>query len=118
MTEPRTTPRTDVRETVYAPPTDVYQFDDRIELHVDLPGVRPEDVEVTFEENTLTIRAERKGESENWLHREYEPAVFRRTFTVPEGFDTDAIAARFDHGVLVLRLPVASGSKARQIPVR
>ena len=118
MTESRSTPRTDVRETVYAPPTDVYQFDDRIELHVDLPGGRPEDVDVTFEENTLTIRAERKGGAEGWLHREFEPAVFRRTFTVPEGFDTEAIEAKFDHGVLVLRLPVASTSRARQIPVR
>lgn len=104
--------------TIYSPRTDVLEFDDRLELHVDLPGATADDVEVKFEENTLSIRAERAQDDRTWLHREFGGAQFRRAFTLGDGFDARGIEARLDQGVLVLTVPVSEETKPRRIKVR
>jgi HSP20 family protein len=72
-------------------------------LHYDLPGVRLEDVDITLDGNVLTISGERKALTEervNYYLNELPYGAFRRSVSVPEGVDADAIKARFENGVL------------------
>jgi HSP20 family protein len=100
-------------------PADAYRQDDRLYLHVDLPGVDPESIDVTVEKNNLTVTAERKWErgDEQVLLNERPTGTFSRQFFLGESLDTDAIEAGYDHGVLTLAIPVAETAKARKIAV-
>jgi HSP20 family protein len=102
-------------------PIDVIERDDAFELRAALPGVRPEDVEVTVQGERVTIRAEARGaaesESENWLMREHRYGVIQRSITLPVAVSSDNAAARIENGVLSLRLPKTQGVAARRINV-
>ncbi|MFZ0013300.1 MAG: Hsp20/alpha crystallin family protein [Acidimicrobiia bacterium] len=101
-------------------PADAYRQDDRFYLHVDLPGVDPESIDVTVEKNTLTVSAERKWETsadDQVLLNERATGMFSRQFFLGESLDTDAIEAGYDHGVLTLVIPIADTAKARKIVV-
>lgn len=101
-------------------PVDAYRIGDRFYLHLDLPGVDPESVDITVEKNTLTISAER-----NWTPAEDATVVmserpqgrFSRQFFLGEGLDSDRIEAGYDHGVLTVTIPVAEQAKPRKITV-
>jgi len=98
---------------------DAYRQDDKFYLHIDLPGVDPESIDVTVEKNNLTVSAERKWErgDEQVLLNERPTGTFSRQFFLGESLDTDAIEAGYDHGVLTLAIPVAETAKARKIAV-
>lgn len=99
---------------------DGYRKEDRFYLHVDLPGVDPDSIDVTVEKNTLTITAERRWEKEGDEHvllNERPIGEFSRQFFLGENLDTDSIEAGYDHGVLTLAIPVAETAKARKIQV-
>lgn len=101
-------------------PADAYRKGDRFYLHVDLPGVDPESIDVTVEKNTLSVSAERRWEREDEeqiLLNERPTGTFTRQFFLGESLDTDAIEAGYDHGVLTLAIPVAETAKARKIAV-
>ncbi len=87
-----------------------------------LPGVSPEDVDITVENGTLTIRAEdrteRSGEEAGWLVREIARGTLMRTVTLPTGLEAEKAEATFEHGVLKLRIPKAEQVKPRQIQIR
>jgi HSP20 family protein len=101
-------------------PADAYRKGDRFYLHVDLPGVDPESIDVTVEKNALTVSAERKWEradEDQVLLNERPTGSFSRQFMLGDSLDTDAIEAGYDHGVLTLAIPVAETAKARRITV-
>lgn len=101
-------------------PADAYRRGDRFYLHIDLPGVDPESIDVEVEKNTLTVSAERRWEregEEQVLLNERPTGSFSRQFFLGESLDTDAIEAGYDHGVLTLAIPVAETAKARKIAV-
>jgi HSP20 family protein len=98
---------------------DVLQEDGDIIVRAELPGVKPGDVDVTLHNGVLTIAGERKAEERRegsgYLVRERRYGSFRRTMTLPQGVDESGISARFEEGVLEVRV---SGAAAVQEPRR
>ena len=104
----------------YRPALDVYDLSDRYEIHVDLPGVAAEQVQVTAFDGVLTIEApaaERRPEGAAHVHTEYGVGDFRRRVRIGEDIDTEGITAQHAHGVLTLVLPKTSKQQPRRIEV-
>ncbi|HJU52586.1 MAG TPA: Hsp20/alpha crystallin family protein [Acidimicrobiia bacterium] len=101
-------------------PIDAYRLGDRFYIHLDLPGVDPDTVEVTVERTTLTVSGTRSiadPEGGQWVARERPYGAFVRRFQLGEGLDTDNVDAGYDHGVLTITIPVAEQAKPRKISV-
>lgn len=101
-------------------PADAYRMDDRIYLHIDLPGIDEDSIDVTVEKNSLTVSAERRwnrDEETKVLHAERPFGNFTRQFFLGEGLDTDRIDAGYDRGVLTVTIPVAETAQPRKIEV-
>jgi HSP20 family protein len=102
-------------------PMDVYATDDDFVLEANLPGVKPEEVDITVENNTLTIsgetRSSRKEEEGATILSEIRRGRFTRTLTLPAGLEPDKAKATFEDGVLTLRIPKAEQVKPRQIKI-
>ncbi len=101
-------------------PADAYRSGDRFYVHIDMPGIDPDSIDVTVEKNTLTVAAERKwepGAEDQILLNERPTGTFSRQFFLGDSLDTDAIDAGYDHGVLTLSIPVAETAKARKVAV-
>jgi HSP20 family protein len=101
-------------------PADAYRKDDRFYLHIDLPGVDPESIDLTVEKDTLTVHAERnwdRGDDEQVILAERPMGTFTRQFFLGESLDTDKIEAGYDHGVLTITIPVAETARPRKIDV-
>jgi HSP20 family protein len=94
--------RTEVTE--WAPAIDVATENGDLVIKAELPGVKPEDVDITFQDNVLTVSGQRKAEQEEeragYYVRERRYGSFRRSVTVPEGVDESKIHARYENGVL------------------
>lgn len=101
-------------------PIDVYTTPSEIVVIAAVPGVSPDDVEVTLEGDMLTIRAEIPAPLENveYLFQERPYGRFSRALTLNVPIDADNIEASFEHGVLTLTLPKASPSKPKTIKVK
>src|SRR4051794_5490025 len=103
-------------------PLDVRTTADSLVVEASLPGVKPEDVDITVENGTLTIRAEDHSEREEdqggWVVREIARGSVMRTVTLPTGLEHDKAEATFEHGVLTLRFPKAEQVKPRQIRIQ
>jgi HSP20 family protein len=103
--------------------TDVAETEDAIEIAAEMPGVAESDVTVELSDGVLTVRGEKRQESEEKKKDRYRCersyGSFQRAFAVPEAVDVDAIRAEFDKGVLRLTLPKKPEAKAtaRRIPV-
>ena len=106
----------------WVPAINILEKDNEIIITADLPGLKAEDVEVTIEEGTLSIRGERKleeaseGETYHRVERLY--GSFERSFTLPNSIDVDAIAAHFSNGEMVLTLPKREESKPRSVKIK
>jgi HSP20 family protein len=102
-------------------PLDVTTTADELVVEAALPGVKPEDVEITVENGTLTIRgqssAERREGEGDYLIQEIRRGEFSRSLTLPTGLEPDKATASFDNGVLTLRVPKAEQVKPRQIRI-
>lgn len=101
-------------------PMDAYVEKDAIVLVADVPGLKPEDLDIVFEGDTLTIRGEFKAttESKNYLLRERMTGKFERTLTINTPVEAAHITAEFEAGVLRLTLPKAEAAKPKQITVQ
>jgi HSP20 family protein len=103
-------------------PIDMYQTDKDVVIKATLPGVKPEEVDISVTEDTLTIRAERKEEKEiknkDYIRRENSYGMVSRSVTLPVGVQTEKAEATFDNGVLYLTLPKSEEVKPRQIKVQ
>jgi len=104
-----------------AMPMDSYRDGDEFVVAFDLPGVDKDAIEIDVERNVLTVRAERRplplGEQAVAQLSERPLGVFARQLFLGEALDTDHIAAAYDNGVLVLRIPVAERAKPRKIAI-
>lgn len=92
----------------YRPAVDVYETQDGLQLFMDIPGVTPDALDVNVEGRVLTVQGERSYGNTGW----------RRQFNLPDGLDTDRIAAKCEHGVLKLEIPMTEARKPRRIEVR
>jgi HSP20 family protein len=102
-------------------PVDVAEADDRFTVRASLPGVKPEDMQITVQGNMLTIRGESRAEEEQrgqrWIMREHRSASYQRSLNLPAPVNADQAEARFENGVLILTLPKVEEARPRQIKV-
>ena len=91
-------------------------------VRASLPGIKPEDVQVTVQGNTLTIQGERKADEErygqNWLLREQQFGSFQRSLTLPTPVNADQAQAHYENGILTLTLPKAEEARPKQIQIK
>jgi HSP20 family protein len=110
-------------EAMTTMPLDVTNTQDALVIEASLPGIRPEDVEITVEDGTLTIRAESRDEREQRgtdgevLLSEIRRGSVSRAIALPTGLEADKATASFEHGVLRLHIPRAEAVKPRQIRI-
>lgn len=105
---------------VYRPLTDIYETDTSVMVLAEMPGVGPDDIEVTLDRRVLTIRGRAtSGAPEGYrqVYRDYAEGDYERVFTVSENIDGDGIRATQKNGVLILELPKAAPAQARRIDV-
>jgi HSP20 family protein len=109
------------QEGTAALPLDISETEDHYVVKASLPGVKPEDVQITVHGDTLTIRGESKAEEEKkgqtWHLRERRFGSFQRSVTLATPINSDQAQANFDHGVLTLTLPKSEQAKPRQIKI-
>ena len=108
------------RRVPQAMPMDCYRHGDAFYLLFDLPGIDAESLEVTQENNTLTVRAMRSvtvPKDATYLVNERSAGSYARQLVVGDGLSLDAIVAAYHDGVLTLTIPVAEESKPRRITV-
>jgi HSP20 family protein len=100
-------------------PLTAYRHEDAFVVHLDLPGVDPEGIDVTVEQNVLTVRAERQvpAEGTERLIDERPYGVFDRQLILGDALDLDQLNASYDHGVLTIRIPVSAKAQPRKIEV-
>jgi HSP20 family protein len=102
-------------------PVEVAETDGELVVKASLPGVKPEEVDVTVQNDVLTIKAEHKETEEEgkreFYRREIRYGSFARSFSLPVKVDADQAEASYDNGVLMLRLPKAASVRPKQIKV-
>jgi len=101
-------------------PMDAYRRGDSFVISLDLPGVDPASIDVTVERNVLTISAERSwdpGEGDQVIASERPLGTFKRQLFLGESLDAEGIAARYEHGVLAVTVPVAEQVKPRRVEI-
>jgi HSP20 family protein len=106
----------------WIPAMDLVESDDHFVLKADLPGLAEDDVAIEVEDNVLTVSGERKAEHEDkregYVRVERSYGSFRRSLTLPEGVDPEAVEASFDKGVLVVRIPKPEERKPRRVAIQ
>ncbi len=106
----------------WSPACDIFEDKESVKIVAELPGVKPEDVKLSLENNLLTIRGEKKQEAEERSERvhRYERSygAFERSFVLPSTVDGDKIAAEYQNGVLTVLVPKVERARPREIPVR
>lgn len=102
-------------------PVDLTEAGDSYVIHATMPGINPDNVEITVRDNVLTMRGEASDEEQrkdqNYILHERHAASFNRTITLPGPVDADHAQAKYEHGVLTLTLPKSATAQPRQIPV-
>jgi HSP20 family protein len=101
-------------------PVDVFASNDDVVVQAILPGVKPEEVDITVEGNTLTIAGDTSSmipDREGLMLQEIRRGKFVRALTLPEGLEADKATATFEDGILTLRIPKAQQVKPRQIKI-
>jgi HSP20 family protein len=111
--------------TAWAPAVDIYETENELVVKADVPDVNPEDLDIRVENNILTIRGERKFETQghekvnenNYLRIERAYGSFSRSFSLASSVNSEAIKADYHNGVLTLSLPKREEAKPKQIKV-
>jgi HSP20 family protein len=105
----------------WVPPVNIEETDEGYEVSAELPGLRPDEVEITVEQNVLTLAGERKwsedAKNRNFHRVERGYGRFVRSFALPQQVASDRVDARFDNGVLHVSIPKAEGAKPRRIQI-
>lgn len=105
----------------WAIPLDVVEEAGEIRVHASIPGVKPEDIDVSIEDNLLTIKAETKVEEdrkeEGFLMRELRSGTFHRSLRLPDSVDAGNARTFYENGVLTVTLPKAESKKTKHIKV-
>lgn len=105
----------------FAPPVDIYEDEHKVVLKLEIPGVKKEDLDIRVENHNLSVRGERRFESEekeeNFHRVERRYGSFYRAFSLPSSVDTSGIKAEYDAGILKLELSKREEAKPKQIQV-
>jgi HSP20 family protein len=106
----------------WSPSVDIFENKDQIVLEAELPGMKPEDVNISIENNVLTIHGERKfekkDEGDNFHRVERSYGSFTRSFTLPPTVSSENAQAEFENGVLRLTLAKREEAKPRRIEIK
>jgi len=111
----------DLITSSWTPSVDIYETEDEVVLTAEVPGIKDEDIEIKVEDNTLTLKGERKFEKDtkednyNRIERAY--GSFHRSFSLPHYIEQDKIKAENDHGVLIIKMPKKHDSKSRKVKI-
>jgi HSP20 family protein len=105
----------------FVPAVDIYEDDKKVMLKLEVPGIEEKDLDVSVENNTLTVKGERKFESEekeeNFHRIERRYGSFYRAFTLPSTVDTEHVQAKYNAGVLKLELLKKPEAQPKQIKI-
>lgn len=105
----------------WALPLDVAEREDGVVVTASVPGFKPEDIDVTIEDNVLTINAKTESDEETaeerFIVRERRSGAFHRSIRLPESVNADEAATTYEHGVLTVSLPKAEEKKARRLTI-
>ena len=105
----------------WAPAVDIYDNKDSLVIKADLPGLTQKDIDVSVEDDVLTIKGEKKKENEikedNYYRFERAYGYFERKFSLPANVDASKINAKYKEGVLELKLPKSEEKKPKEIKV-
>ena len=105
----------------WAPPVDIYETENELVVKADLPDLQEKDIDVRVENNTLTIRGERKFSKDvnedNYLRIERAYGSFTRSFSLPNTVSSESIRAEYRNGVLTLNMAKREESKPKQIKI-
>jgi HSP20 family protein len=111
----------DLTTSSWAPAVDIYETENEVVLTAEIPGIEEKDVEIKVEDNTLTLRGERKFEKEtkeeNYHRIERAYGSFFRSFTLPNYVDQDRIEAEHENGILKIRMPKRAELKPRKVKI-
>lgn len=115
------TGKTQIQSGTFVPPVDVYEDEHTLILKLDVPGISEEDLDVQLENNTLTVKGERKFEKEekeeNFHRIERRYGTFLRTFRVPNTIDSEHVDAQYEKGVLKLSFAKKAEARPKQIKI-
>jgi HSP20 family protein len=104
------------------PAVDIFEKNDAIVIHAEIPGVKKEDVSVEFKDGVLSLKGQREFDKEvkedNYYRRERSFGSFQRSFTLPDVVDVEKIKANFKDGVLEIEIPKLEEKKPKQIEVK
>ena len=105
----------------WVPAVDLTENDTQIHVRAELPGIDPQDVDVSVSEDRLIVAGEKKTtreqEGDGWMHRESHYGSFSRAIPLPEPVDPAKVTARYDKGVLTVELTKSPSSASRKVPV-
>jgi len=111
----------ELREGVWQPLVDIYEDEHSVIIKAEVPDIDQKDIEVRIEENTLTLKGERKHSSdvkkENYHRVERYYGQFQRSFSLPHSINQEGVKATCDKGVLTVILPKREEAKPKQINV-
>lgn len=111
----------DLVSSSWTPSVDIYETEQQLVLTAELPGIEDKDIEIKIEDNTLTLKGERKFEKEtkeeNYHRIERAYGSFYRSFSLPPYIDQDNIGAEHQHGVLKITMPKKHEAKPRTVRV-
>jgi HSP20 family protein len=108
-------------QTVWSPLVDISENENEVKVQAEIPGMKKDDVNITIQDNVLTIRGEKKQEKvdkeKNYHRVERCYGTFQRSFTLPTAIQADGVKAKYDNGVLTVILPKAEEAKAKQVAI-
>jgi HSP20 family protein len=103
-------------------PMDVYETEQGYQIRALLPGVKPEDIDLSVHQNSLTLKGQIHPATEpeqkvNWLLQEIGSGTFERSITFPKEIDVDQIATSYEHGVLTISMPFSQATRPKKISI-
>jgi HSP20 family protein len=106
----------------WAAPVNVYETEHGYQVYVLLPGIKPEELDLTVQQSTLTLRGQfhpiiDENKQGKWLMQEFGSGSFERTLTFPKLIDADHIETKYEYGVLALFVPISEAVRPKKISV-
>jgi HSP20 family protein len=125
MSEVLERPLARARLVAWRPATDVYETGDALVIRLAVPGARPEDLEVTVEQNVVTIRgqygyrlSEEEAKQATWYRREIASGEFAESITLPVPVNIEDAKATVENGIITLTFPKAEEARVKRIPIQ
>lgn len=110
------------KDTNWMPRVDVREMEDKFEITAELPGMKKKDIDISLQDERLTLKGEKDSEKEessnNYYIRERSCGRFERSFTLPENVDKDKIEANFEDGVLHVNIPKTEAPEQEEVKIK